>query len=158
MHCSETEPHNTNCEWYDPDTIFILDAINDISASEEAALQQIYDLYMASLNSSHPQKEKCGCGTTAEIAYMGHLTSCEEFQYIHERESYEVLLARLKKKKRTSFPGCPFNRGKGENSNQGTRPLPKKKMKKMSLENQRCLEKISEAAKTQSPDPPPTPS
>ena len=55
--CSETEPHNTNCEWYDPDTIFILDAMNDISASEEAALQQIYDLYMSSLNSSHPIKE-----------------------------------------------------------------------------------------------------
>ena len=72
--CSETEPHNTNCEWYDPDTIFILDAMNDISASEEAALQHIYDLYMGSLNSSHPIKEDCGCGTTAEIAYMGHLT------------------------------------------------------------------------------------
>ena len=132
--CSETEPHNTNCEWYDPDTIFILDAINDISASEEAALQQIYDLYMASLNSSHPQKEKCGCGTAAEIAYMGHLTSCEEFQYIHERESYEVLLARLKKKKRVSFPGCPFNKKKRPrlHSNQGTRPLLKMiKMKKM---------------------------
>ena len=110
--CSETEPHNTNCEWYDPDTIFILDVINDISASEEAALQQIYDLYMGSLNSSHPIKEKCGCGTAAEIAYMGHLTSCEEFQYIHERESYEVLLAKLKKKKRVSFPGCPFEKRK----------------------------------------------
>ena len=110
--CSETEPHNTNCEWYDPDTIFILDAMNDISASEEAALQQIYDLYMSSLNSSHPIKEKCGCGTAAEIAYMGHLTSCEEFQYIHERESYEILLAKLKKKKRVSFPGCPFEKRK----------------------------------------------
>ena len=110
--CSETEPHNTNCEWYDPDTIFILDAMNDISASEEAALQQIYDLYMSSLNSSHPIKEECGCGTAAEIAYMGHLTRCDEFQYIHERESYEVLLARLKKKKRVSFPGCPFNKRK----------------------------------------------
>ena len=94
------------------DTIFILDAIDDISASEEAALQQIYDLYMSSLNSSHPIKEECGCGTAAEIAYMGHLTRCDEFQYIHERESYEVLLARLKKKKRVSFPGCPFNKRK----------------------------------------------
>ena len=110
--CSETEPHNTNCEWYDPDTIFILDVMNDVSASEEAALEQIYDLYMGSLNSSHPIKEKCGCGTAAEIAYMGHLTSCEDFQYIHERESYEVLLAKLKKKKRVSFPGCPFGKRK----------------------------------------------
>ena len=110
--CSETEPHNTNCEWYDPDIIFILDAINDISASEEATQQKIYDLYMASLNSSHPLKEECGCGTAAEIAYMGHHTGCSEFQYIHERESYEVLLAILKKKKRVSFPGCPFNKRK----------------------------------------------
>ena len=110
--CPETEPHNTNCEWYDPDTIFILDVMNDVSASEESALEQIYDLYMGSLNSSHPIKEKCGCGTAAEIAYMGHLTSCEDFQYIHERESYEVLLAKLKKKKRVSFPGCPFGKRK----------------------------------------------
>ena len=43
---------------------------------------------------------------------MGHNTGCDEFQYIHERESYEVLLARLKKKKRVSFPGCPFNKRK----------------------------------------------
>ena len=43
---------------------------------------------------------------------MGHLTSCEDFQYIHERESYEVLLAKLKKKKRVSFPGCPFEKRK----------------------------------------------
>ena len=110
--CPETEPHNTNCEWYDPDTIFILDAMNDISASEEAAQQKIYDLYMSSLNSSHPLKEECGCGTAAEIAYMGHHTGCDDFQYIHERESYEVLLAMLKKKKRVSFPGCPFNKRK----------------------------------------------
>ena len=110
--CPETEPHNTNCEWYDPDIIFILDAMNDISASEEAAQQKIYDLYMSSQNSSHPLKEECGCGTAAEIAYMGHHTGCDEFQYIHERESYEVLLAMLKKKKRVSFPGCPFNKRK----------------------------------------------
>ena len=110
--CSETEPHNTNCEWYDPDIIFILDVVNDISASEEAAQQKIYDLYIASQNSSHPLMEDCGCGTAAEIAYMGHHTGCDEFQYIHERESYEVLLAMLKKKKRMSFPGCPFNKRK----------------------------------------------
>ena len=110
--CPETEPHNTNCEWYDQDIIFILDVMNDISASEEATQQKIYDLYMSSQNSSHPLKEECGCGTAAEIAYMGHHTGCSEFQYIHERESYEVLLAMLKKKKRVSFPGCPFNKRK----------------------------------------------
>ena len=43
---------------------------------------------------------------------MGHHTGCDDFQYIHERESYEVLLAMLKKKKRVSFPGCPFNKRK----------------------------------------------
>ena len=43
---------------------------------------------------------------------MGHHTGCNEFQYIHERESYEVLLAMLKKKKKVSFPGCPFNKNK----------------------------------------------
>ena len=32
-------------------------------------------------------------------------------QYIHERESNEVLLAMLKKKK-VSFPGYPFNKNK----------------------------------------------
>ena len=54
--CPETEPHDTKCEWYDPDTIYILDVVNDISASEEAAQQQIYDLYMNSMNSAHPSQ------------------------------------------------------------------------------------------------------
>ena len=67
---------------------------------------------MRSMNSSHHQKEHCGCGSAAEIAYMGHHTGCNEFQYVHERESYEVLLAMLKKKKKVSFPGCPFNKNK----------------------------------------------
>ena len=110
--CPQTEPHDTKCEWYNPNIIYILEAPDDISASEEAAQQKIYDLYMSSMNSSHPHTEHCGCGTAAEIAYMGHHTGCNEFQYIHERESYEVLLAMLKKKKKVSFPGCPFNKNK----------------------------------------------
>ena len=110
--CPQTEPHDTKCEWYDPNIIYILEAQGDISASEEAAQQKIYDLYMSSLNSTHHPTEYCGCGTAAEIAYMGHHTGCNEFQYIHERESYEVLLAMLKKKKKVSFPGCPFNKNK----------------------------------------------
>ena len=64
------------------------------------------------MNSSHKLTEYCGCGTAAEIAYIGHHTGCNEFQCIHERESYEVLLAMLKKKKKVSFPGCPFNKNK----------------------------------------------
>ena len=111
-HCPQSEPHDTGCEWYDPEIIYILEAQNDISDSEEAAQQKIYDLYMKSLNSSHYQKESCGCGSAAEIAYMGHHTGCSEFKYVHERESYEVLLALLKKKKRVSLPECPFNKKK----------------------------------------------
>ena len=37
--------------------------------------------------------------TAAEIAYMGHKSTCEQFQWIHERGSYEWLLAVLKKRK-----------------------------------------------------------
>ena len=38
---------------------------------------------------------------------MGHNTACFKFQYIHERETYEVLLAILKKREKASFTGCP---------------------------------------------------
>ena len=103
---------DTGCEWYDPDITYILEAQDDISDSEEAAQQKIYDFYMKSLNSSLYQKESCGYGSAAEIAYMGYHTGCSEFKYVHERESYEVLLALLKKKKRVSLPECPFNRKK----------------------------------------------
>ena len=105
----KTEPHNTSCEWHDPNIIYILETQSDISASQEAAQQKIYHLY---LNSTKNPPEYCGCVTAAEIAYMGHHTGCNKFQYIHERESYEVLLAILKKRKKVSFPGCPFNRNK----------------------------------------------
>ena len=167
--CSETEPHNTNCEWYDPDIIFILDVVNDISASEEAAQQKIYDLYMASQNSSHPLIEDCGCGTAAEIAYMGHHTGCDEFQYIHERESYEVLLAMLKKKKRVSFPGCPFNKRKRPRlqSPRYKAHAHAKDDEEEEPENQKrsedVLDLLADATnstfddKTQSPDPPTNP-
>ena len=43
---------------------------------------------------------------------MGHNTGCFEFQYIHERESYEVLRAIHKKRKKVSFTGCPFSMNK----------------------------------------------
>ena len=32
---------------------------------------------------------------------MGHKSNCEEFQWMHERSSYEMLLAILKKRKKT---------------------------------------------------------
>ena len=47
--------------------------------------------------------DECGCGTLASISCMGHSTSCSEFKHIHERESHEVLLAILNKKKKLSF-------------------------------------------------------
>ena len=94
------ELHSTKCEWYEPETIYILDTQGDISASEEAAQQKIYHMYLNTLNNP---PEHCGCGTAAEIAYMGHNTGCVEFQYIHERESYEVLLAILKMRKKVTF-------------------------------------------------------
>ena len=51
--CPKAEPHSTKCEWYDPNIIYILETQGDISASEEAAQQKIYDLYLNSLNSTH---------------------------------------------------------------------------------------------------------
>ena len=72
----------------------------DLSISEKAAQQQIYKIYMATLNNL---PDDCGCGTPASISYMGHSTGCSEFLHIHERESHEVLLAILKKKKKMSF-------------------------------------------------------
>ena len=57
-------------------------------------------MYQNTLNNP---PESCGCGTPAEIAYMGHNTGCIEFLHIHEREPYEVLLAVLKKRKKVTF-------------------------------------------------------
>ena len=54
-------------------------------------------------NTQNGQKELCGCGTTAEIAYLGHKSPCEEFQWIHETSSYEMLLAILKKRKKVTL-------------------------------------------------------
>ena len=41
---------------------------------------------------------------------MGHNTACVKFKYIHERESYEVLLAILQKTEKVT--GCPTSRKK----------------------------------------------
>ena len=54
-------------------------------------------------NTQNGQQESCGCGTAAEIAYLVHKSTCEEFQWIHERSSYEMLLAILKKRKKVTF-------------------------------------------------------
>ena len=107
--CSKGNIHHVQCPWYNPDVIYIIDFQEDLSPSELAAQQKIYNIYQ---NTIHNPPEHCGCGTAAEIAYMGHNTGCIEFQHIHERESYEVLLAILKKRKKVSFTGCPFSKNK----------------------------------------------
>ena len=74
---------------------------NTLSTSEQAAQGKIYDMYHQ--NSQNVQQESCGCGTAAEIAYMGHRSTCVEFQWIYERSSYEMLLAVLKKRKKVTL-------------------------------------------------------
>ena len=92
--------HDSNCSWYHPDIIYILDTKGDISTSEQAAQQKMYQMYQNTLNNP---PENCAYGTAAEIAYMGHNTGGIEFLHLHERESYEVMLAILKKRKKVTF-------------------------------------------------------
>ena len=92
--------HHFKCPWYSPDIIYITDTKDDHLTSEQAAQQKIYNMYQSTTNNP---PENCGSGTAAAIAYMGHNTGCVEFQYIHERESHEVLLAILKKRKKVTF-------------------------------------------------------
>ena len=104
-HCPEGKIHHVQCPWYHPDVIYIID-FQDLSSIELAAQQKIYNIYKDTI---HNPPENCGCGTAAEVAYMGHNTACFKFKYIHERESYEVLLAILQTEKVT---GCPTSRKK----------------------------------------------
>ena len=98
--CPVRRLHKISCSWYDSDNIYMIDSQADLSISEKAAQQKIYKIYMETLNNL---SEECGCGTQASISYMGHSTSCDEFKHIHERESHEVLLAILNKKKKLTF-------------------------------------------------------
>ena len=98
--CPRGNMHFAKCPWYNPDIVYILDNNNDLSISELAAQQKIYQMYQSTLKNP---PENCGCRTAAEIAYMGHNTGCIEFLHIYERESYEVLLAILKKRKKVIF-------------------------------------------------------
>ena len=108
-HCHKGKMHHRKCPWYDPDIIYIVDFQEDLSPSELAAQQKIYNIYQ---NTIHNPPEHCGCRTATEIAYMGHSTECVEFQYIHERESYGVLFAILKKRKKVTFSGSSNNQHK----------------------------------------------
>ena len=100
--CQRARIHDKKCVWYNPNYINIPDTRNDLSKSEQAAQGKIYDMYQ---NTQNGQQESCGCGTIAEIAYLGHKSTCEEFQWIHERSSYEMLLASLQKRKKVTLFG-----------------------------------------------------
>ena len=104
--CQVRRVHKTSCSWYDSDNIYMIDSQADPSISEKAAQQKIYKIYMETLNNL---PDECGCGTQACISYMDHSTSCGEFKHIHERESHEVLLAILNKKKKLSFDENEFD-------------------------------------------------
>ena len=99
--CPRGRLHSQKCLWYHPDVINVPDIANTLSTSEQAAQGKIYDMYHQ--NTQNGQQESCGCGTAAEIAYLGHKSTCEEFQWIHERSSYEMLLAILKKRKKVTL-------------------------------------------------------
>ena len=98
--CPRARTHDKKCVWYNPNYINIPDTRNDLSTSEQAAQGKIYDMYQNTLNG---QQKSCGCDTAAEIAYLGHKSTCEEFQWVHERSSYEMLLANLKKRKKVTL-------------------------------------------------------
>ena len=94
--CPTRRLHKTSCSWYDSDNIYMIDSQADLSISEKAAQEKIYKIYMETLNNL---PDECGCGTQASISYMGHSTRCDDFKHIHERESHEVLLAILNKRR-----------------------------------------------------------
>ena len=98
--CQPRRLHKTSCSWYDDNNIYLIDTQADLSISEKVAQQKIYKIYMETQNNL---PDECGCGTLASIFYMGHSTSCDDFKHVHERESHEVLLAILNKKKKLSF-------------------------------------------------------
>ena len=100
VHAPRARIHDKKCVWYNPNYINIPDTRNDLSISEQATQGRIYDMYQ---NTQTGQQESCGCGTAAKIAYLGHKSTCEEFQWIHERSSYEILLANLEKRKKVTL-------------------------------------------------------
>ena len=99
--CPRGRLHNQQCSWYHPEVINVPDIENTLSTSEQATQGKIYNMYHQ--NTQNGQQEPCGCGTAAEITYMGHKSSCVEFQWIYERSSYEMLLAVLKKRKKVTL-------------------------------------------------------
>ena len=99
--CPRGRLHSQQCPWYHPEVINVPDIGNNLSTSEHAAQGKIYDMYHQ--NPQNGQQEIYGCGTAADIAYLCHKSTCEEFQRIHERSSYEMLSAVLKKRKKLTL-------------------------------------------------------
>ena len=99
--CPTGRLHNQQCPWYHPEVINVSDIENTLSTSEQAAQGKIYDMYHQ--NTQNGQQEPCGCGTAAQITYMGHKSTCVEFQWIYGRNSYEILLAVLKNRKKVTL-------------------------------------------------------
>ena len=99
--CPRGRLHSQQCPWYHPEVINVQDIGSTLSTSEQAAQGKIYDMYHQ--NTQYGQQEPCGCGAAAEIAYMGHKSTCAEFQWVYERSSYEMLLAILKKRKKVTL-------------------------------------------------------
>ena len=69
--CPRGRLHSQQCPWYHPGVINVPDIENTLSTSEQAAQGKIYDMYHQ--NTQNGQQESCGCGTAAEIAYLGQL-------------------------------------------------------------------------------------
>ena len=97
--CSRGRLHSQQCPWYHPYVINTLDIRNDLSTSEQATQGKIYTMYQNTLNGL---QELCGCGTAAEITYLGHKSTCNEFQWIHERSSWDAI-GHFKEKKERKF-------------------------------------------------------
>ena len=65
--------------------------------------RQYKERSMLNQNTQNGPQELCGCGSAAQIVYLGHKSTCDEFQWIYERSPYEMLLAILKKRKKVNF-------------------------------------------------------
>ena len=50
---------------------------------EKQALKEIYSIYQ---NTTSDESIPCGCGQPAQIAYQGHISSCQHFQLIPDRQ------------------------------------------------------------------------
>ena len=64
-----------------------------IDEEEKQALKDIYSIYQSTASG---ESIPCGCGPPAQIAYQGHISSCQYFQLILDRKPYKEILQGLK--------------------------------------------------------------